>query len=216
MISFPEPLWPEHYKVSKDHCRDTIQGSYDVPFDPPQPPVILDIGANIGAFTRWAVQRWPGCVIHCYEPHPGNFAMLEETVNPLRATNTIFTHQVAVGGVACRAFLHEGEFNCGEWSLFTADPKRSKIEVDVISAADLPKADILKLDVEAAEADILARLNHVGRLSEFQAIMLECHNANWIDPLKFRLDEAGFDLYAETYHGGHRTELKWIKKSSAK
>jgi hypothetical protein len=72
-------LWPAHFTVDPMHAADVLAGSYDIPFNPEKPPVILDIGANIGAFTSWAAKRWPGCVIHAYEPHPGNYAMLEET-----------------------------------------------------------------------------------------------------------------------------------------
>ena len=43
-------------------------------------PVILDIGANIGAFALWAIGRWPGCRLHCYEPLPANFDMLRQNL----------------------------------------------------------------------------------------------------------------------------------------
>ncbi len=80
-------LWPFEYLrpgLPHDHCADVLNGSYDVPFNPPIAPTILDLGANIGAFTRWAAERWPRCTIHCYEPHPANFALLTETVTNAR------------------------------------------------------------------------------------------------------------------------------------
>ena len=40
---------------------------------------VLDIGANIGAFSLWAAHRWPGCTINAYEPNPATFALLERS-----------------------------------------------------------------------------------------------------------------------------------------
>ena len=39
-------------------------------------PVILDIGANVGSFAAWALKRWPGAHVHCYEPLPDNMLVL--------------------------------------------------------------------------------------------------------------------------------------------
>ena len=57
------------------HVQKVLQGEYDLPYQHPR-PVILDIGANIGSFAAWAIQRWPGCFVHCYEPLPANFELL--------------------------------------------------------------------------------------------------------------------------------------------
>jgi FkbM family methyltransferase len=40
--------------------------------------VILDIGANVGSFAAWALKRWPGAHVYCYEPLPNNFALLKK------------------------------------------------------------------------------------------------------------------------------------------
>jgi len=54
--------------------REIFNGEYDIPYSH-QSPVTVDIGANIGGFAAWASQRWPGSVIHCYEPLPQNFEL---------------------------------------------------------------------------------------------------------------------------------------------
>lgn len=213
-----ETLWPASYDLPANHCEDVLRGGYDIPFDPVTPPVILDLGANCGAFVRWAAMRWPGCAIHAYEPHPGNCNLLEYTAELIRFSAkeadlplpSITTHQQAVGGHACIAPLHEGGFNCGEWSLMI-DTGRSSIPVEVIAATDLPKADILKIDTEGMEAVILAVLASAGRLSEFSAIMLETHSADYPEPIKFRLKESGFTLTGERQISEHRAELKFVR-----
>ncbi len=42
------------------------------------PDVIFDIGANIGVFIHWARERFPDALIVAVEPHPANFAALQE------------------------------------------------------------------------------------------------------------------------------------------
>ena len=55
------------------HIAKIFDGEYNVNYAHPS-PVILDIGANIGGFSRWATHRWAGCEIHCYEPIKRNFS----------------------------------------------------------------------------------------------------------------------------------------------
>jgi FkbM family methyltransferase len=206
------PLWPADYNVAPDHCRDVlVDGCYDVPFNPTTPPVILDLGANVGAFTRWASTRWPGCTIHAFEPHPGNFYLLTRTA-ALAIGSTVTCYQLAVAANAGKMMLDEGQFNCGEWSLLTRNGK-SQVEVSVVLATSLPKADILKIDTEGCEAEIVASLLKAGRLPEFSAIMLECHSAKWVASFKARLAEAGFTLTGENIHGEHRREMKWVRSN---
>ena len=213
------PLWPADYNLPEDHCADVARGSYDIPFDPKTPPVVIDIGANCGMFTRWAAQRWPGCTIHAYEPEAGNYALLGRTIASMAVGEykkgnvlNVSSRQQAVAGHNTRALLHRGQFNCGEWSLLM-DAGLGSVEVDVISAADLPRADILKIDAEGAEASILATLHQAGRIGEFSAIMLETHNPTWVAPIKLRMADAGFTLTGETQPYPNRSELKFVKTS---
>jgi hypothetical protein len=51
------------------HVQKVLDGEYEVPYRATR-PVILDIGANVGSFAAWALKRWPGAHVHCYEPLP--------------------------------------------------------------------------------------------------------------------------------------------------
>lgn len=207
-----QAAWPKSYGLPPEHCADVLRGSYDVPYNPTNPPVVLDLGANAGAFTRWAVKRWPGATIHAYEPCPSNFALLEQTCDNLDDKGAALTYQKAVAGHACRATLQAGEFNCGEWSLMMPPVEgREKVEVDVIAATDLPRADVLKLDVEGAEISVLAALTLAGRMSEFSAVMMETHNNDWIAPIKANMKKAGFTLTGEAMPYPNRAELKFVR-----
>jgi len=207
-----QAAWPASYGLHRGHCRDVLEGSYDCPFNPATPPVVLDLGANVGAFTRWAAQRWPGCAIHAYEPCPANFKLLEQTCSSIVYAHRITLHQQAVAGHACRALLQAGEFNCGEWSLVMPTVAgREKVEVDVIAATDLPKADVLKLDVEGAEILVLSALTQAGRMGEFSVCVMETHNDEFIPAIKARMTKDGFTLTGETRPSPQRAELKFVR-----
>lgn len=212
-----EPCWPEDYKLHPDHCRDVLEGCYDVPFNPETPPVILDIGANVGAFTRWAAKRWPGAKIHAYEPQPNNYKLLVETAQGLE---NVVTSPRAIADRDCKMFLANGGVNCGEFSLLPEKPQGDKnqygtpwqtTDVDVIDAAKLPKADILKIDTEGAEMVILRTLAAAGRLKEFSAIMLEYHAGAWAQQIVDLLATYGFKEIGHKVHSTHRGELKFLK-----
>lgn len=206
-----QAAWPKSYGLPENHCRDVLEGSYDVPYNPTTPPVVLDLGANVGAFTRWAAKRWPGCTIHAYEPCPSNYKLLLETCSRF-ADGVVIARDQAVAGHACRAPLQAGEFNCGEWSLVMPEVAgREKVEVDVIAATDLPKADVLKLDVEGCEVAILAQFQIAGRLTEFSAVVMETHNDDWITPIKLNMAKFGFTLTSETRPSPQRAELKFVR-----
>lgn len=212
-----EPLWPADYistRLRADHCADVMGGCYDVPVEFDKPPVILDIGANVGAFARWADKRWPNCQIFCFEPNPDNYAMLERTLMDLRGAklNWLYPSSQAVGAKAGRQTLTEGEFNCGEWSLHTGKSGRPGIEVDVIAPTDLPKADILKIDAEGSEVDILMGLQNAGRLGESSAIMLEYHAIESGQSIADGLPLNGFVEVGRQVHSEHRGVLRFVRR----
>src|SRR6267378_4981703 len=123
------------------HCAEVLNGAYDIKdltFE--KPPVILDLGANVGSFVHWANTKWPGCEIHCYEPSPSNFELLAKNVCGANAK----LYQVAVSATSGIGFLYDGKHNCGESSLVDVRASRSTgVSVDIISGDDLPPADIL-------------------------------------------------------------------------
>ncbi len=210
-----KPLWPADYGLDFDHCADVLAGCYDVPlmFHVEHPPVILDIGANVGAFTRWAVSRWPGCTIHCYEPAPKNFTLLERTIASIGPEQSeIHAHNVAVFHEARKMVLHLAKTNCGAHSFYNlGESGDSTIEVDAVNATSLPKADILKIDIEGAEMPVLLALHDVGRLAEFSAVMLEYHSNVIALATKQLLMGLGFTLTGEKVHEKHRGELRFVK-----
>ncbi len=214
IVTETKPLWPEDYDVHPDHCRDVVEGgAYDIPWSPETPPVVLDLGANVGGFCRFASARWPGCTIYAYEPHPNNFKLLKRTVDAIPDNSRIQCSECAVADAASTMKLkfHATAVNCGEWSLNTGGEPKDSVDVAVIDARTLPKADILKIDTEGSEAQILEALKY--RLHEFSAVMMEIHSASWVAPITDILRIAGFSVIAREvkFNSENRVELKMLK-----
>jgi FkbM family methyltransferase len=138
---------------------------------------VLDIGANLGAFAIWAALRWPGSRIDCYEAHPGTFALLER--NTRHVPGVVRHHRAvwpsATPTVRCYGrYAGDGEAGVVQVieGMFVCVPRERGFEVPVVHPAELPQADIVKLDVEGAEPDILEHLD----LSRTSLVLLKYHS----------------------------------------
>lgn len=132
-------------------------GEYDVKNYGREKPLILDVGANIGAFARWASYRWPGASITCYEPIKSNYSYLIENT---KDNELIKCHNVALGEKEEERKMYYGVQNCGQASLYKTEEQISDGEiVKIIPASSALYAHIVKIDTEGAEAEIVKNLS---------------------------------------------------------
>ena len=166
-IEFPEAM--------RDAVSYVLSGEYESGHDG-SGLTILDIGANVGSFALWAALRWPGSAIHCYEPNPGTFAYLKRNTAAnaaIHCTNAAVFPGGLVKAKFFSRFAGDGEAGLIAYAgdTFRKDVLDQAYEVDVVAPATLPKADIVKLDIEGGEAAVLATLDLAGTslvLGEFQ------------------------------------------------
>lgn len=156
----------------KPHLVDIFEGEYDVPlrlFN----PIVLDCGANVGAFSIWACHRFPGAKVYAYEPNPIACKAYNENT---KGYNVHLTPQ-AVGEPGWRVFYH-GVNNLGEASFYKGSGVTSDLgfHTEALSPTVMPVADIIKIDTEGCEEEILRPLIEAGR--SFKAVMLEYHRVN--------------------------------------
>jgi FkbM family methyltransferase len=132
------------------------------------PRLILDIGANIGAFALRAHNQWPNARILCYEPMPFNLDQLRENVSP--DYGTVFPYAICGTSGVREIYIGDMFVTSG----FVKGPRQTsqRIAVQCMAAADLPVADLVKIDTEGSEVEILRGLN----LSATSIIMLEHHS----------------------------------------
>jgi len=139
-----------------------------------RPPVVLDIGANIGAFTVWAEDEWPGCTVHAYEPHPKNAAMYRLNCPHIPLVEAAVVHQHDQPEIT----LYDGADGFGMASVICSGGQKvdTTFQVKAFQAADLPPCDFLKIDTEGSELPILAGYKHIDQVA---AVALEWHD--WQD-----------------------------------
>jgi FkbM family methyltransferase len=149
LTKVPEPMKPHIVKI--------FDGEYDIPMKFNGSPNIVDIGANIGAFTVWAAERWKGKVI-AIEPNKSNFEILQ--INTAFLGDRVGLMNAAVRADKSNTKLYDGKNNCGECSFFKGEEQADTFtEVNVITPLELPhNIDILKIDTEGCEIEILLEL----------------------------------------------------------
>ena len=160
---------------------------------------VLDVGANVGAFSVWAVHRWPGSTVGAFEPNPATFPILAGNV---RRYPMIRCHQAAVhplaGGDALLFSRGTGDGQAGLvaalGTTFTPDTfaQGERVRVAVLHPRDLPAAEVIKIDVEGAEADILCESD----LSATSLLLLEFQSDANLTRIKDRV-AAEFELVFE-------------------
>jgi FkbM family methyltransferase len=157
-------------------------------------PLVLDIGANQGDFTRAMVQKF-GCSVQALEPNPNLYADLQGSAIP-----GVTLHNVALADThGPRPFaLMENT----EYSHFSATGD-SSIQVEAVTLGELvsqiqkASIDLVKMDIEGAELDILEKLP-LEVMQRFRQITVEFHQFLYpesrprVEAVKRRFRDAGF------------------------
>ncbi len=128
--------------------------------------LFLDVGANIGTQSIYAMRSGAFSGVHAFEPAPDNINLLERNIaaNGLEARVRVFRH--GVGAAEGRAALHLHPRNRGAHSLAPAPARESgeSIGISMISldghltVTGIPphKIGLLWIDVEGHEPAVLA------------------------------------------------------------
>ena len=144
-------------------AADVIQPGY----------ICFDIGANVGLYSLLFARR--AKTVYAFEPMPRNLAWLYRTV----ATNRLPNVRIIPAAISCRTewtAFQEGA-NCALGHLATNGQQPvATITLDDFVGKYAVAPDVIKIDVEGAEADVLR-----GGADCLQArhpqIFLSCHSA---------------------------------------
>lgn len=143
--------------------------------------VVVDLGANIGAFSVFAAQLRPDKItkVIAVEPEPHNLEMLYKNIKQNNMQEVIEVMPYIVLGHT-GGFMGISDEHGGSRVMPTQD---ATAKAQVISLADLLKkcgveyVDILKIDVEGAEADIILKASK-DTLNLFRYITMEIDRTN--------------------------------------
>ena len=149
---------------------------------------VIDCGAHIGLFSRFAVQRGAGRVI-AIEPDPENLVCLEENLAEEIAAGKVTVVKAGVWDRETRLSLQIDQGNSAAHSFVFAygDPNAEKvdgIEVlpldDIVQDLQLDRVDFIKMDIEGAERRALA--GSVDTIARFKPRLAVCSYHMQDDP----------------------------------
>ena len=129
----------------------------------PRMDVIVDVGANVGEWSRSAHERWPSATIHAFEPAETTYAALVEAVaglpvHPVRAALSSETGEAvlhAVPGLPGLSSLHYRDLAAHDLDM-TDEETVSRLRLDDFAAREgIDRIDLLKIDVEGHELEVL-------------------------------------------------------------
>jgi FkbM family methyltransferase len=142
------------------------------------PDLIVDVGANVGAFACMAAHIHPQAIVHAFEPSPPHADQLEQNA-ALNGLHNIIFHRLAItkdgrdviftvlgSGGSSGLFFHEGgtSMQIKSTSLDCIDFSRTRFL-------------FLKLDCEGAEGEIVTWIcANLHRLPSHIAIACEYHH----------------------------------------
>jgi len=119
---------------------------------------VIDVGANIGFFTRrFATWVSDGGMVIAVEPEAMNYARLQHAMAEAGLTGVVETVQAAVADRTGEGLLQINSGHPGDHRLGTRGVPVAKTTIDdLLTARGWPEVSLIKVDVQGAEARVLA------------------------------------------------------------
>ena len=175
-------------------------------------PVILDVGANLGDWSKTIKTYFPTAEVHAFEPSRATYIDL---VNSLREIENVSTYNFGLGEAEQSQLLFYDNEKSGMASLYQRDLGHISIEFNKYEKVEIKrldnwlneskiKANVLKIDVEGHELSVLRGLGE--QIHDFKLIQFEFGGTD-IDSRTFFQDfwnffkNTNFSLYRLTPRG---------------
>jgi len=147
--------------------------------------LIVDAGANIGAFSLYALQNAPNSDIIAIEPAPDSCSRIRSMLRANTFDTKVTLHEAALGEFAGETTI---QLDAGSQFRRTgmAGHRVAMVKLDSLIPADR-SVDLLKIDIEGGEYGVLRSMSP-DTLRRVRRIILEFHpeapSSAAIDPLK--------------------------------
>lgn len=159
-----------------------IFGEYDCIDNLSDVITVIDCGANVGYSAAYFLSRFSQCKVIAIEPDAGNYEILKQNLENYR--DRAKTIKAAVWSDAVRLKLVDSSYRGGsEWALHVQEYSDSEGQeiggIDLpglLSAYEIERVDLLKIDVEGAEVPIFASPNLDQWLNKVDLIAIELHS----------------------------------------
>ena len=195
--NFKYKLWVQG--ESKTHLRDIFYSKvYERMFSVERSNVVIDVGANIGAFTiKAARQVGPTGKVVAIEPEAGNLALLRKNTRHL--ANVVVVEKAASSSKgqqklyqAPKSFLFSTHQDYGLGHI--------KVEADtvdnIVSELGLDRVDFIKIDAEGAELEILEGATETLNSPGVRIAMEVGHYDSELDEVRRYLESRGIATWA--------------------
>ncbi len=157
--------------------------------------IVLDLGANIGAFSLYAART--ATQVFAFEPENSNFEQLKKNI-ALNRSFPIHIFKKAAGGKCGLAELSPAAINKGASSLvFKRSDKSEHVETltleHILSLCEISNVDFLKIDIEGSEYELFENTS-VHTLRRISTIEMEIHRVKGknVRDIILKLENAGF------------------------
>jgi FkbM family methyltransferase len=111
--------------------------------------IIVDVGANIGAFSILAAMH--GGLVHSIEPESGNFEILQENIKLNDLQGQVITHNLAIGqnSRSKRIVSEDGNSRIVRRRIGTQKVKQVSLS-EFFGSNSIDVVDFMKIDVEGS------------------------------------------------------------------
>lgn len=160
----------------------------------PANPVIVDAGANIGITASYFSFSYPSAKIFCIEPSASNYLLLTKNLQKQIASGRVVPLEAALyyEDVFVRldesGWAYNAHVNTNGKTIVAGITVTSFMHVNKIE-----KIDLLKMDIEGAEAEIFA--GNLSWLTRVNNILIEIHTAALVETIQSILKGQGFYWY---------------------
>ena len=179
---------------------------------------IVDIGANIGVYSIFAVSESKNTTVYAYEPMLSSFNLLMENIRINGLEKYIFPFNIGVCDRKEKRKLYLGK-DSSSHSLYLKGENEQYVEIECLALKDIfddnniERCDILKLNCEGAEFDIFYNTPD-KYFMKIREIRFECHdrgsngNYNKEELINF-LKKKGFGVRKFKRYSEHSANL-WL------
>lgn len=150
--------------------------------------VVVDLGANIGYFTLLAAKIvGPEGKVFSFEPEPKNYGYLEKNIE-LNNYNNVQSFQKAVADKNGKTRLYICDYDTGHHTINNFEGvraysqgrlvKEKSVEIETVTLDEFFKGkeeliDVIKMDVEGAEALVLAGMDNILKKNKKLQMFIE-------------------------------------------
>lgn len=171
---------------------------------------VVDAGAHIGVFSRWAIKRGAARVISI-EPNPDNILSLERNLAPEIAEGKVTIVKAGVWHEEAELDLHLHDHITSRPTLFSMAGISQSITVpvrpldNILEELGIERVDFIKMDIEGAERQALA--GAAGTIRHFRPRMAVCTYHMDDDPVA--IPEVALGLHSDYKIHAKEMDVNW-------